>query len=105
MPERDTYPQPEHGWTCFHCGETFMHQKLAREHFGNYPSATPACQLTPDHVREELRRYRVQEAKLEDIRTRLASLVELTDYNAMDREIAQALDKLAIDLLDVACGA
>lgn len=106
MPEHDTYPQPEHGWTCFHCGETFLHQKLARDHFGRYPSATPACQLSPAHVREELRRYRMLEAKLDDIQTRLASLIELTDYGCgMPREVAQTLDQIAIELLDAACGA
>lgn len=42
----DTYMPPEHGWTCFHCGETFMHQNPAREHFGAHPhDAEPGCML------------------------------------------------------------
>ena len=103
--ETDTYPQPEHGWTCFHCGETFKHQTLARIHFGHYPTATPACQLSPAHVREELRRYRMQESKLQDIRNRLASLLELTDYGGgMGREVANALYNINSELLDAACG-
>lgn len=33
----DTYPMPKHGWTCFHCGETFKTPGKAREHFGRTP--------------------------------------------------------------------
>lgn len=46
----DTYISPEHGWTCFHCGETFMHQNAAREHFGAHPfDAEPGCMLRMQH--------------------------------------------------------
>lgn len=41
----DTYPQPEHGWTCFHCGETFTKPGAARDHFGFDPSSDPACRI------------------------------------------------------------
>lgn len=41
----DTYMQPEHGWCCFHCGETFTIQSAARAHFGATPEATPGCIL------------------------------------------------------------
>lgn len=34
-----TYTAPEHGWTCFHCGETFKTPDAARLHFGQAPSA------------------------------------------------------------------
>ena len=111
-PEADTYPMPEHGWTCFHCGATFTNVNLARDHFGRYPVATPACQLSPDHVREELRRYRFQEAKLHDIRERLAVAVETSDHFVSNppepysvKRLARTLDELAIELLDAACGA
>lgn len=40
---RDTYPTPLHGWTCFHCGETFKRYGLAREHFGPEANYGPAC--------------------------------------------------------------
>ena len=40
----ETYPKPEHGWTCFHCGETFTTVGAARVHFGE-PNAKPACQI------------------------------------------------------------
>lgn len=39
----DTYNMPEHGWTCFHCGETFTTPGAAREHFGPTPNAEPGC--------------------------------------------------------------
>lgn len=41
----DTYMPPEHGWTCFHCGETFMHENPARNHFGGSIDAVPGCIL------------------------------------------------------------
>ena len=33
-----TYPKPEHGWTCFWCGELFTDYYAARKHFGKYPN-------------------------------------------------------------------
>lgn len=41
----DTYEQPEHGWTCFHCGETFKTVGSARDHFGAQQTATPGCMI------------------------------------------------------------
>lgn len=41
----DTYKMPEHGWTCFHCGETFTTPCAARSHFGATPDKTPGCIL------------------------------------------------------------
>lgn len=47
--EPDTYPSPVEGWNCFHCGEHFPPHGLgiarAKEHFGDYAFATPACQI------------------------------------------------------------
>ena len=40
-----TYPAPRHGWTCFHCGETFIDEKKAREHFGETPDHLASCCL------------------------------------------------------------
>ena len=37
-----TYPMPEHGWTCFFCGETFKKYGAALDHFGARPDAAPA---------------------------------------------------------------
>jgi hypothetical protein len=39
----DAYSAPEHGWTCFHCGETFKTPGAARDHFGVTPNAEPGC--------------------------------------------------------------
>lgn len=41
----DTYLMPPHGWTCFHCGETFQTSGAARDHFGFEPSAEPGCRI------------------------------------------------------------
>jgi hypothetical protein len=41
----DTYPMPEHGWTCFHCGETFTTPGAARNHFGFEPASDTACRI------------------------------------------------------------
>lgn len=43
--QADTLPMPEHGFTCFHCGETFKTVGGARDHFGFEPSASPACRI------------------------------------------------------------
>lgn len=37
------YPMPAHGWTCFHCGETFRSPGAARRHFGEKPDGATAC--------------------------------------------------------------
>lgn len=57
-----TYTAPEHGWTCFHCGETFashgIHVQNARDHFGYTIDAEPACKIARKdrplvhHIRE-----------------------------------------------------
>lgn len=65
--EMDTYPSPAHGWTCFHCGETFMHQNAARLHFGASIYDDPKCQISAHRLRAmetELRRYREEDTEL-----------------------------------------
>lgn len=46
---QEYYETPEHGWTCFHCGEhfpgTIAGQKSAQVHFGAKADAIPACRL------------------------------------------------------------
>lgn len=51
-----TYMQPAHGWTCFHCGETFTTENSARDHFGEYPGTEPACIDRAKHSAAELLR-------------------------------------------------
>jgi len=45
MSKEKQYEKPEHGWTCFHCGEIFFKPGCAEEHFGKIPERTPACEL------------------------------------------------------------
>ena len=39
----ETYLRPKHGWTCFHCGQTFTTSGSAEDHFGKTPAAVPGC--------------------------------------------------------------
>lgn len=45
MAQNGTYPMPQHGWTCFHCGETFTKLGCAADHFGDDQLQQPACVL------------------------------------------------------------
>lgn len=45
MSTQDTYEKPPHGWTCFHCGETFTTVGGAQDHFGADPDKEPGCML------------------------------------------------------------
>lgn len=45
MVDQTTYERPPHGWTCFHCGETFTTVGSARVHFGATPDAKPGCMV------------------------------------------------------------
>lgn len=68
--EPDTYPFPDHGWVCFHCGEEFSvprqkcHQRAleaAREHFGATPQDEPLCKVATLPHAELVRRVRAAE--------------------------------------------
>lgn len=48
----DTYNRPSHGWTCFHCGETFTTVGGAADHFGPNPFAQPGCLIDKVAVEE-----------------------------------------------------
>lgn len=63
----DFYTPPPHGWTCFHCGETFTTAGAARDHFGFDPSFDPACRIKVGEERGlvmELRRVEQKYLKL-----------------------------------------
>ena len=64
MPWPDTYPMPAHGWTCFHCGETFTTPGSARDHFGCAPCADPACRIKVGEERGLVRALRRVEEEL-----------------------------------------
>lgn len=60
----DTYNTPPHGWTCFHCGDTFTTPGAARDHFGFNPSSDPACRIKVGAERGLLMALRKAEALL-----------------------------------------
>jgi len=60
----DTYEMPRHGWTCFHCGETFRTPGSARQHFGSDPLKDPACRIKVGEERGLVAEIRRLEAKL-----------------------------------------
>lgn len=64
----DTYQAPEHGWTCFHCGETFKKPGSARDHFGADQTATPGCliKVSPGGELSLLMSLRKSEAMLSE---------------------------------------
>lgn len=45
--DAETYDTPRHGWTCFHCGETFRTEAGARLHFGEKVTGRPVCFAIP----------------------------------------------------------
>jgi hypothetical protein len=71
----DTYIVPEHGWTCFHCGQSFPANAphLAAEHFGAKPDAIPGCMLRVQYGEEM--------AALRALRKAEAEIVELSAAN------------------------
>lgn len=73
-PQAETYLMPEHGWTCFHCGETFMSPASARDHFGADPSAMPGClmRIQPGE-RPLMRRLRWLEGEVERLQAEAES--------------------------------
>lgn len=97
----DTYEAPAHGWTCFHCGETFLAQSEARIHFGAQIDAEPACRLnkserklagTVRYLEMQLARYRAQDsdADREHYAAQARHAVELRDaeQRGFDRGVA-----------------
>lgn len=78
------YMKPEHGWTCFHCGETFTTPGGARDHFGADPLCTPGCQIKVGEERGLLMALRRAEA-------------ELARYRAEDSDKDRELQAMASD--------
>lgn len=68
-------PKPEHGWTCFHCGETFTTVGSAEDHFGPTPRSEPGC-IIKVKLGEE-RGLQMELRKVETERNRLLDLVRL----------------------------
>ena len=88
--EAPTYPQPAHGWTCFHCGETFTTPGSARDHFGATPEALPGCVLKIQGPRERglLMAIRKAEDEIERLRREVETCDhEAGNYHAMTRDL------------------
>lgn len=71
LTDTDHYVTPEHGWTCFHCGEHFPGnmggQRAAQLHFGDGPDREPVCKISAED-RGLVRRFRAMERELERYR-------------------------------------
>jgi len=63
----DTYQMPEHGWTCFHCGETFYKEGAAREHFGDTIGGAAGCQINAGGERGLLMALRKCQETVEEL--------------------------------------
>lgn len=92
--EADTYTPPVHGWTCFHCGETFPSGTLddvhrARDHFGATPNAKPGCllKIEPGEERALLMRVRRLERANEMLRQEIEDDLSRRFYSRLTSEI------------------
>jgi hypothetical protein len=61
---------PAHGWTCFHCDETFTTWGSAREHFGSDNQKEPACRIKEGEELGLVIALRKAEASVEEWRYR-----------------------------------
>lgn len=89
----DTYQVPAHGWTCFHCGETFTTVGSARAHFGETPLAQPGCM---ERVRLGAERGLLM--ALRETESLLARYVE--EDTSLHRAMAEAQSRHVKQLLD-----
>jgi hypothetical protein len=93
----DTYEPPPHGWTCFHCGETFTTVGAARDHFGADQGAEPGCLIDrvaleeggkPERGRGLLMALRKAEDEIAKLRAANEQLDhEAGAYHAMSAEL------------------
>jgi len=60
--------KPPHGWTCFHCGETFTTVGAAGDHFGNFQYTEPACRIKNGNEKGLLMAFRKMEDELRILR-------------------------------------
>lgn len=67
QPPEGYYFKPKHGWTCFHCGETFTTPGSARDHFGADPLKDPGCRIKAGEERGLLMALRKAEAELDKL--------------------------------------
>lgn len=101
--EPDTYQPPLHGWTCFHCGQTFHTFNRARDHFGGDPMKEPACRIEYGEemrmlialrkAEEELDRYRAEDSDAD----RLYHAQQAQHLVALRREEERGYDRGVLD--------
>lgn len=96
MPETaETYEKPEHGWTCFHCGETFTTVGAARNHFGGDIWADPGCMIRVQVGEERglLMELRKREEEVRELRAANEQMDhEVGSYHAMIAELERLFD-------------
>jgi hypothetical protein len=107
----DTYPHPPHGWTCFHCGETFTAEGAARDHFGFDCSRDPACRIKVGEERGLVMALRRAEEEIGRLVSALhnenaEALVQLRRVQSQIGEHARAAEQTGYDraLRDVEAG-
>lgn len=90
-----TYITPAHGWTCFHCGETFpgnfAGSRRARDHFGHDPLSDPACRIKAGEERGLLMALRRAEATIKE------QAIELARYRIEDSDKDRLIHGLIVD--------
>lgn len=67
----ETYTAPAHGWTCFHCSETFTTIGAARDHFGTGQDAKPGCILKVELGGERGMLMEIRKVEAENSRLRM----------------------------------
>jgi hypothetical protein len=89
------FPPPKHGWTCFHCGETFRTVAEGEAHFGPVPSASPACVLKGE--RGLVQALRDAEKQRDEAQVRLtAARMSAAENEAVERFRATRAQNLGI---------
>jgi len=69
----DTYPQPEDGWVCFHCGERFKKVGAAEDHFGARPGDGLACRIKAGDERGLVMDLRKAQKRTHELRDKVDS--------------------------------
>jgi hypothetical protein len=87
----DTYLRPKHGWTCFHCGETFTTLGGARDHFGADPTKEPGCMIRVQLGDERGLLMALREAEAELERYRAEDSDKDREFHGMQADHARAL--------------
>lgn len=107
--------EPAHGWTCFHCGETFTNRICARDHFGADETREAACQIKTSEggiiarlrtAEDMLSRYRIEDSDADRRyyaqQAEHASALRREEERGYERGVQDARAEIASDSLAVA---